>query len=300
MTAQVLQTILKVAVQLAPKQLGAVKNLTTLLEQYGTNPLLNVVEQVALEASATITSTPAAAINNAKRLLGPDLEIIHRALKGKDLDGAREILSDAVRLIEKGQPLNKERLIQLLEEIKANHTLVDEQVVSAHESAEKLLDGSIDNLMKIFQRELENSGSILGMARKAAQLFHRFLPGQFPEKWQWVLDETKMKEHIKEKVLNEDFRSFLIDYVRGTKVSTNDLQGLQKMCFKGFQGALWFLRNAPKEVIEFAPAVGTGLGFFARRIPFFGFINMALMFLGNYQDELQEIKGLSENFRTNP
>lgn len=157
-----------------------------------------------------------------------------------------------------------------------------------------VIDGSVKRIVEILERELLNSGSIIGFPRAIARTLHKMNPNLIPEKWSWMVTDEGVQKHVSGKVLNNDFRGLIRTYIKGENTSTsyNKLNMLQKTSFNGFRFALGALGWIPSSCLELVPLVGTALGFFAKGIPGFGFFNMGLMFLGNYQKELLEIKGV--------
>lgn len=222
--------------------------------------------------------------------MGSHFEILRKALSGKGLENHRQELEAIWQII--SNPGNKEKIseehrsgfMRLLAEIGAGEQ-ISEEAAKLQTSANDLMDGALTKISDILARELGNTGSVPGMLAR--------IPGILPKE---ITNADERKKYIEEKLLNEDFRNCMQGYLKGEQVNLDNLESAQRTTFKGFKGAMWMLNYTPKALLEYLPAVGTGLGFIAKSVPCYGIINMILMFLGTYQKELHDMKDLMEKF----
>lgn len=299
MSAQAAQAATQVVKQVLPKITPqveqSVKYLKDILQSSKFGKIFDPTTLVgeAVSGSTTLPNNndggESAVLHLARQGMGPHIEIlIKQALRGSAFKEHRKALSEIAEIIsdpsKKISPEDKTTLMQLLTEITAGEKITEE-AAKLQNSADTLMDGALDKVVDIIRRELNNSGSIPGMLTR--------IPGILPKE---ITDQNEMKQYIEKKLLNDDFRTCVQGYLKGETVNTSILESPQKMTLKGFKGAMWVLQHTPKIALEYLPAIGTVAGFFAKHIPFYGVVNMMLMFLGTYQNELQEMKDLMEQF----
>ena len=277
---------------------GVLKSIDYLKNILGTSKFAKIFDPTVLvgEAASGSMTLPSnhdgdesAILHLARQGMGPHIETLMKvALRGTAFKEHRKLLSEIAAIVsDPSKEISSEHrhsLTQLLTEIAAGEK-VSEGDAKLQNSADTLMDGALDRVVDIIRRELNNSGSIPGMLTR--------IPGILPKE---ITDQAEMKLYIENKLLNDDFKTCVQGYLKGETVNTDTLDNSQKITLKGFKGAMWVLQHTPKIALEYLPAIGTVAGFFAKHIPFYGVVNMMLMFLGTYQNELQEMKDLMGQF----
>ena len=257
------------------------------------NPLLKAILNPTSSGETNRNPIDSAAVLTLRQQLGNDLEVLAKSsLKGTEFAEQREFLNDLITAIRdpkmKLTKENIEGLTEIVHLIQKNGVKISAENQEVEDTTEKLIDGTVKEAVGIFERMLCNSGSVLGMLSR--------IPGVLPEE---VKTEEARTQYVKDNLVNDDFRNCIVQHLLGKDTDTESLNDTQAMCFRGFQFAMTGLKYCPKILLDLLPAAAPVLGFFASHIPFYGFINMGLLFLGNYQKELQKVKDLVDKFEDN-
>ncbi len=138
-----------------------------------------------------------------------------------------------------------EILLELISRLEVLQEDKDKRLKAAN-SLDSVINTISDKIMNILFQEALMRGSYINLALSLARL-NPLLE---------IPDENELREYLKSKVLTKEFKTCLLDSIKGDKSGRSKLTPLQKQFFFFANMMIWIIAHMPEFAVKYVPRLG--------------------------------------------
>ena len=177
---------------------------------------------------------------------------IDKVLSPYELERFNKVLIKLQKIKSNGQsfqetinPTDAETLMEIFPKLESLQEEKDKKLKTTN-SLDSIMNTISDKIMTILLQEALTRGSYINLALSIARL------NPLVE----IPDESDLKEHLKNKVLTQEFKNCLLENIKGNKCDKSKLTSLQKQFFFFANIIVWTIAHMPEFAIKYVPRLG--------------------------------------------